>query len=628
MIFYKYIKNYDDWQNISKEYAENYLLMADIDFSSRKDVNVGVLINRLETTGADEYHTISGIELNVTKNVIGTNIIQKVISGMKNIIFDDIKVTDTSTSTNNYSNLIMYNYGELENLVFKNINIDSPKENYVSIIGANYGLKINNINLDNVTINGREYVSGFIAYPYNREDIKYNNINAINMNITGERNYVGGVFGNMPNHHNFQTTTNVSIKDSNIKSTGAGFSYIGGISGVGDCNYCYVDNVEVTGARYVGGMTGYQRAYYDTGNKVVNSRVNVSEYYGGGMYGQSLYIYDSNVSDTIVTTLNASTYGAGGFSGYKTAYNHRSCGVTNVTVTGNGTEHGGLVGRMTGGSIASSYVQDSMVNGTSKIGGLVGTHLGGTISHSTATRSLVNATDSYAGGIVGLFGNTEGSHGALRQTYVTDIDVRANVFAGGITGGLKYPLINYSYIERLYFEGSVLATSGRGSGIGTGDAYNEEITRSFKMGYYEKATVNKDKLVSLVSNNISPYNMISDNPLVHGKYLDDSTGLEKTYYAYPTAAYTSQFIELEKGKTYQFGINNKTGRDAYRILFYDKNGKFLRVLSEGTTNNYYINDMNTISTDKVIFTSLLDQKIKIYFYYFEDIEFYYLRAYR
>lgn len=627
MIFYKYIKNYDDWQNISKEYAENYLLMADIDFSSRKDVNVGVLINRLETTGADEYHTLSGIELNVTKNVIGTNIIQKVISGMKNIVFDDIKVTDTSTSTNNYSNLIMYNYGELENLIFKNINIDSPKENYVSIIGANYGLKVNNINLDNVTINGREYVSGFIAYPYNREDIKYNNINAINMNITGERNYVGGVFGNMPNHHNFQTTTNVSIKDSNIKSTGAGFSYVGGISGVGDCNYCYVDNVEVTGARYVGGMTGYQRAYYDTGNKVVNSRVNVSEYYGGGMYGQSLYIYDSNVSDTIVTTLNASTYGAGGFSGYKTAYNHRSCGVTNVTVTGNGTEHGGLVGRMTGGSIASSYVQDSMVNGTSKIGGLVGTHLGGTISHSTATRSLVNATDSYAGGIVGLFGNTEGSHGALRQTYVTDIDVRANVFAGGITGGLKYPLINYSYIERLYFEGSVLATSGRGSGIGTGDAYNEEITRSFKMGYYEKATVNKDKLVSLVSNNISPYNMISDNPLVHGKYLDDSTGLEKTYYAYPTAAYTSQFIELEKGKTYQFGVNNKTGRDAYRILFYDKNGKFLRVLSEGTTNNYYINDMNTISTDKVIFTSLFDQKIKIYFYYFEDIEYYYLSEY-
>lgn len=627
MIFYKYIKNYDDWQRISKEYAENYLLMADIDFSSRKDVNVGVLINRLETTGADEYHTLSGIELDVTKNVIGTNIIQKVIGGMRNIIFDDIKITDTSTGTNNYSNLIMYNYGELENLTFKNININSPKENYVSIIGANYGLKVNNIILDNITINGREYVSSFIAYPYNREDIKYNNINASNINVTGERNYVGGIFGNMPNHHNFQTTTNVSIKDSNIQSTGAGFSYIGGISGVGDCSYCHVDNVEVTGARYVGGLAGYQRAYYDTGNKVVNSRVNVSEYYGGGMYGQSLYVYDSNVNDTTVTTLNASTYGAGGFSGYKTAYNHKSCGVTNVTVTGNGSEHGGIVGRMTGGTVDSSYVQDSTVNGPSKIGGIAGTHLGGTISHSTVTRSLVNATDTYAGGIVGLFGNTEGSHGALRQTFVTDTDIRASVFAGGITGGLKYPLVNYSYIERLYFEGSVLATGGRGSGIGSGDAYNDEITRSFKMGYYEKATVNKDKLISLVSNNISPYNMISDNPLVHGKYLDDSTGLEKTYYAYPNAAYTSQFIELEKGKTYQFGINNKTGRDAYRILFYDKNGKFLRVLSEGTTNNYYINDMNTISTDKVIFTSLFDQKIKIYFYYFDDIEYYYLSEY-
>ena len=32
--------------------------------------------------------------------------------------------------------------------------------------------------------------------------------------------------------------------------------------------------------------------------------------------------------------------------------------------------------------------------------------------------------------------------------------------------------------------------------------YNEEITRSFKMGYYEKATVNKDKLFSGINNNI------------------------------------------------------------------------------------------------------------------------------
>lgn len=624
MIFYKYIKNYDDWQRISKEYAENYLLMADIDFSSRKDVNLGVLINRLETTGADEYHTLSGIEVTVDKNKMGTNIIQKVIGGLKNIIFDDIKITDTSTGNNNYSNIIMYNYGELENLTFKNITIDSPKESYVGIIGANYGLKVNNITLDTVTINGRDNIGGLIAYPYNREDIKYNNINATNITINAERGNVGGIFGNMPNHHNFQTTTNVSIKDSNITSTGAGYSYIGGISGLGDCNYCRVDNVEVTGARYVGGMTGYQRAYYDTGNKVTNSKVNVSEYYGGGMYGYSLYVYDSNVDNTTVTTLNADTYAAGGFSGYKNGYNHRSCGVTNVTVTGNGTEHGGFIGRMSGGTLASSYVQDSIINGPSMVGGLVGAQRHGTIAYSTVTRTLVNATDTYAGGIVGLFGDTEGSHGAIRQTYVTDTDVRSYVFAGGLIGGLKYPLVTYSYLEKMYFEGSVETTNGNGAGMGTGDAYNEEVTRSFKMAYYEKSTVNKDKINTLVQNNLSGYNMISDNPLVHGKYLDDSTGAEKTYYAYLTAAYTSEFIQLEKGKTYQFGISNKTGRDAYRILFYDNNGKYLRILSEGTHSNYYINDMNTISTDKVIFTSLQDQKIKIYFYYFEDIEYYYL----
>ena len=72
------------------------------------------------------------------------------------------------------------------------------------------------------------------------------------------------------------------------------------------------------------------------------------------MYGQALYVYDSNVNDTVVTTLNADTYAAGGFAGYKGAYNTRSCGVTNVTVTGNGTEHGGFVGRMVGGPHMSS----------------------------------------------------------------------------------------------------------------------------------------------------------------------------------------------------------------------------------------------------------------------------------
>lgn len=626
MIFYKYIKNYDDWQNISKTKAENYLLMTDIDFSNRKDVNVGIVINRLETTGEDEYHTLSGIELSVNKNVIGTNIIQKVISGMKNIIFDDIKITDTSNGTNNYSNLIMYNYGDLENLTFKNITIDSPKENFVGIVGSNYGPKVNNITMDNITVKGRETIGGLIAQPYNNDDNKYNNINASNITILAERGNVGGIFGNMPTHHYARMTTNITIKDSNITSTGSGVHYIGGISGLGDCSYCYVDNVEVTGARYVGALAGYQRAYDDVGNKVVNSRVNVTEYYGGGMYGQSLNVYDSNVSDTTVSTTNANAYGAGGFVGIKGSYNTRSCGVTNVTVTGSGTEHGGFAGRMTGGSLISSYVQDSTINGASAIGGIAGAHMGGTITNFTATRSLVNATESHAGGVAGIFGNTEISHGAVRQTYVTDIDIRANSFAGGLFGGVKYSLIYPSYVEKSYFEGSVVTETGKNAGPATGDNYNEHITRLFKMGFYEKATINKDKIYSLTKNNISGYNIISDNPMVLGKYLDDSTGAEKTHYSYPNAAYTGEFIELEKDKTYQFGVNSRSGADSYRILFYDKNGKFLRVLGEGNTN-YFVNDMNTISTDKIIFTSLKEQKIRIYFYRFDEIEYYYLSEY-
>lgn len=626
MVFYKYIRNYEDWQSISNEYAENYLLMADLDFSSRKDVNTGVLINRLETTRDDEFHTISGLELNVTKNTTGVNLIQKVIVSMKNIIFDNIKITDTSTGANNFSNIIRYNYGVLQNLTFKNITINSPNEDYVGILGANYGTKIDNINLDTVNVKGRNYVSGFITYGYNGENYIYNNFNATNITVNGKRNYVAGIIAYTPSSHDFKTTTNISIKDSTIIAESDGYSYAGGISGLGDCSYCTVDNVDVKGARYVGGISGYQRANYDEGNKVINSRIKVSEYYGGGMYGYSRYVYDSYVIDSTVTSLNASTYGIGGFGGYRSGYTIRACGVTNTTVTGSGTEHGGFIGRNSGGTVYSSYVQDSTINGASRIGGFVGEHRTGTVAYSTVTRSLVNATDTYAGGIVGLFGNTEGSHGAVEQTYVTDTDVIANAFAGGIFGGLKYPLVTYHYVERLYFEGSVEAISGRGRGIGTGDDYNEEITRTFKMGYYEKSTVNKDKLDSLVKNTISDVNLTTGVPLVHGKYLN-SSGVETENYNYPNAAYTKEFIELKKGKTYQFALNSKSGKDAYRIVVYDNDGIFKHTLDYGIENGYVISDTNTTYTDKVIFTAVKNIKIKIYFYYYDDIEYYYLSEY-
>ena len=96
-------------------------------------------------------------------------------------------------------------------------------------------------------------------------------------------------------------------------------------------------------------------------NKVVNRKVNVTEFYGGGMYGYSRDVYDSNVDNTTVTTVNESSYAAGGMFGYRNAHTVKSCGVTNVTVTGNGTEHGGLIGRMNGGTVYSSYVQDSTI---------------------------------------------------------------------------------------------------------------------------------------------------------------------------------------------------------------------------------------------------------------------------
>ena len=57
-------------------------------------------------------------------------------------------------------------------MLFKNITIDSPKENFVGIVGSNYGPKVNNITMDNIQISTGSYsINGRYVEPFNHDDL-------------------------------------------------------------------------------------------------------------------------------------------------------------------------------------------------------------------------------------------------------------------------------------------------------------------------------------------------------------------------------------------------------------------------------------------------------------------------
>lgn len=610
MTFYKSITKFEDWQAVSKIDAENYLLMNDIDFTGKTNVNLQVLFNRLETVSDDEVHTLKGITIDIAKNTSNVSIIQSVSASIKNINFENIKITDTSTGANNYINLIRYNYGNLENLSFKDITIDAVNENYAGIVGRNYGMYINNINLNNVVVKGRSYVSALFAYAENLNERVYSNITANNIDVYGGSNYVGGIFGYVPNTHSLTNryVTNINVIDSKIQGAG---SYTGGIAGVGEANDSLVQRTEVIGVSYVGGMLGQQKANYINNNEVRDSSVIGSGERIGGMVGHSYYIYDSSVINTTITSTSDTTFAVGGLVGYFNAYDIIRCGIIDSIITGPGYAQGGIVGHAIGNNeIYYSFVENSIVNGSREIGGIVGSYVDGYVRYDTVTKTLVNATDSYAGGIIGKFNNIESNNGFITQVYVTDTDVRSNMFAGGFTGGLVYPLFyvneeNYS----LYFEGNVQSTVEGTAGLGSGDSFNKDILNLPRVYAYEKSTINGEKLDVLADTKEGVVN-ISNTVNFKPGYINND-GTEVGYHtSYPNASY-SDFITLEAGKSYKFDITHSAGYTWFDFRIYDKNGKYIGRPNDSASRAYVGYTRSVIYFDEHIVTVTKECKIKV-----------------
>ena len=633
--FYKRITTIDEWNQIDSNYPENYYLATDIDLSLasvQTNIIVNSLIGETKTNPLDENDTkysIYNYTEAYTANRTGVCIFEKVISGISNIKFRDISITDTSKSTNSYVNIIRYNYGEMSNIDFSNITLNAYNEEYVAPIGINYGQEVHDITLDTMHIEGSDKVAGLIAYAENGEERKYYNIHGTNLNIRGKNHRIAGIFGAMrvTNEEARYLIHDISVKNSQIEAVSTSGTYVGGITGYGDCTrYCSVSNTTILGSRYVGGISGYQMSVYSRdleAHKVTITGRSKNAYYVGGLYGYSRRVYRSYVTDSTITFNDENAYGLGGLVGYMGSYYYlRSNGVSDSTIGGVGKEIGGLVGRNSSGETYVSYVQDCTISGTSLVGGVAGTHRGGWLLRNHVTRTTITA-DTYAGGMIGRLGSTETSHGYTRETYVSDSTVYANSHAGGLFGGLSYSLYYPNSVYSLYFEGSITAKDGQ-AGLATGDEFNTEVLPLNRIVFYENTTVNSVKAFTYA---VPPtiektQNMLGDIKLVEGYYLGDK-GEQIYNRSYPNAAYGVDYIKLEGGKTYTVGVNVKSGYDWFRVKVYDLDGTFNKDMTSASTN-YYPRAYNFSRQNQVTFRIFRDCYIRVMFYDKDAIEGYYL----
>lgn len=616
MIFYKNLSTYEDWQNVSKIDAENYILTNDIDFTGLR-FNRDLIFNRLETSGEESY-AIKGMTLNQTSSSGDINIVKKVMSSIKGITFKDITINFLQTSNNDYVNIFAYLYGEVKNVNFENITINAPSKNRVGIFGRVYTDLIDNIKMKNITVSGKSYVAGLFAHYENKENAYITNIEASDINITATADYAGGIWTTMANGFNgIKNIYGVSIKDSTINAPNS--AYVGGIGGKAGASDAIVDNVKVVGKEYVGAAFGYDSDQQTYNVYVKNSTVEGSGRYIGGLTGQvRVYLYDSIVENTSVTGTGVNTTAVGGVVGFFEWTQITRTSIKDSIVNNNGDITGGFVGILANGTINVTSVDNVIVNGVNYVGGFAGSMKRGTLTSNRVTNCTINAQGNYAGGFVGHDDNsvsgTTFNEGAIRDSMVLNSTITSNANAGGFIGKLNEELYNIHSNYGLYTDSSVSTNDNATAYIGVGGAYNSQVANLGRTGFYQNTLINGTPIKNLVSNTIDTNNLITS---LSPGYINASTGNIETNYNYPQGTYTN-FVLLKAGKTYLLkAVNaNKSNADLFRGRLYDVDYSYLNEIAwNNQTMNYLGRYYGFGNNHEIYFMPIRDVYVRITFLY-------------
>ncbi|MEK4426695.1 GLUG motif-containing protein [Solibacillus sp. FSL K6-1523] len=292
--------------------------------------------------------------------------------------------------------------------------IDQPSNDKVGFFSELKG-ELQNVHLEDVDVEGRNYVGGLVGYG-------------------------GG-----------------SITNSYATGSVEGISQVGGLVGISDggsiTNSYATGSVE--GTDDVGGLVGYGGGSitnsYATGSVEGISRV-------GGLVG---IVYGGSITNSYATGNVIGVWQVGGLVGISDG------SIENSYATGSVIgewQVGGLAGGSIG-SIENSYATGSVEGTRNDVGGLVGIS-DGSIKNSYATGSVKGNSD--VGGLVG-YGDV-----SIENSYATG-SVKGNSDVGGLVGLVR----GYGSIKNSYATGSVEGTGNNVGGLVGLVYFGGSITSSY-----------------------------------------------------------------------------------------------------------------------------------------------------
>ena len=518
--FYKEIYTYEDWAEIGTDTYENYKLMADINFENKENIKTNLTIGKLEGNG----HKIKNLKIVLKESNSG--LIKLIKTTLNNTNFENINIVNSASGER--TGVIANSNAKIENIAINNVTVNAPKMNKVGFIGNSTGEEIKNIKMDTIEIIGNGNVAGLAGeseLPILRE------VDAKNLNIVGSSSFVGGVLSN-PTKRIGYNIKNVTVSNSHIQ----GLDYVGGVLsllGGGGDNGTQGENLnsiknEVIGRSYVGGVAG---EFYDA-NSFTSENVTVrgSGSNIGGVCGNGGLNYAVCKNSTIEGTTSNSN-NIGGVMGQCTWDNGYDYGINNIVIS-KGSSVGGLYGLYnvagTGGAI-STYVKGGRVEGYSKVGGVIGYNYKGYVVKTYTDTNVTGISE--VGGIVGYVLNQsiEASSMGIKNCYVANSTIKAQNNVGGLVGSFSNSVgegIQYFYNN--YVHADIISDNKETASLGFGKQKNE-IVGAKNIYVYKYATINGERVSTENDKYIVPANYLAEVDLKQESTYKTKIGWEANY---------------------------------------------------------------------------------------------------
>ena len=536
--FFKDIGRIEDWQAIDSYSAQNYRLVADLDFTSVREPNTNVSIGRLVAEG--DGYTIRNID------TTDRNVIKEAKLEIRNITFENINVTCDDSNTG----IIGENNATLSNLTFKNCKVKSYYD-VIGIISHNTSQSISEITLEDIECSGGSRIGGFIG---DTSDGDFSNIKANNITINARGSSVGGIFGYMTIIDPSQPTNvkNIEITDSSIEAAG---SNVGGIAGQGRMASSKVTNTNVEGVLQVGGMAGrhQEASNYPIDSDFICENIVVKGTNSvGGIFGISTStIRNAFLINSQVIGTEDSVGGIEGWSGGPVLYS----GVINSKISGE-TLVGGIYGRQTSNyNIYRDFVKDTEIEGYDQVGGIEGYRKIGGYIHEIYSNAKVTAINGSAGGVIGYYENTGSSQADYLwffQIMLQGSEIKGTENVGGLIGKLDEEFVfttnanqQYGFYTDVKLNGNNLDTMSLS--FGNFDSQTDEIDRFFT---YKYSSIN--------GRYIEDVRDIDESKVVNGEQLKE----QSTYTNRGLSTSVFNFSTLNNNKyPILAGVENQEGID-------------------------------------------------------------------